>query len=117
MRRFVTTKTAKTTTQTTNPPQPEDCAPTTRDDFNVLAWRDFLVWAWNEPEMRAQFTAKTGVEIRSGSAPIDAAIDAATGARQSVVAQFVEWATREHWGVEQAPAEYRKVLEKAARAP
>jgi hypothetical protein len=29
------------------------------DHLNTLAWRDFITWAWNEPEMRAQFTAKT----------------------------------------------------------
>ncbi len=25
----------------------------TLEDFNVIAWRDFLVWSWNKPEMRA----------------------------------------------------------------
>ena len=94
---------------------PEEDPPTTTDDFNALAWRDFIVWAWNEPEMRAQFTAKTGVEVSAGRALIDAAIDAATGARRSVVVQFVEWATREHWGVEQTPAAYRAVLESGTR--
>jgi len=80
------------------------------DDFNALAWRDFLMWAWNTPEMRAQFTAKTGIEIRSVTAPIDAAIDDATGARTSLAAQFIEWATCAHWGVEHAPAAYREAL-------
>ena len=80
------------------------------DDLNTIAWRDFLLWAWNEPEMRAQFTAKTGVELRSVTSPINAAIDAVTGVRESVAAQFIEWATREHWGIEHAPAAYRKTL-------
>ena len=80
------------------------------DDLNTIAWRDFLVWAWNEPEMRTLFTAKTGIEIQSVTAPIDAAIDAATGANRSVVSRFIEWATREHWGVEHAPVAYQKVL-------
>jgi len=80
------------------------------DDLNTIAWRDFLVWAWNEPEMRAQFTAKTGIEIHAVTAPIDAAIDAATGASRSVAARFIEWATREHWGVEHAPALYQRAL-------
>ena len=82
----------------------------TSDELNTIAWRDFLLWAWNEPEMRAQFTAKTGVEIQSITSPINAAIDAATGANKSVAAQFIEWATCEHWGVEHAPAAYRKTL-------
>jgi hypothetical protein len=91
----------------------------TPDDFNTIAWRDFLVWAWNEPEMRAQFTAKTGITIRTVSSPIEAAVDAATGATSSVMARFIEWATREHWGLEHAPIAYRKTLadsEKATRA-
>lgn len=89
----------------------------TVDDFNTIAWRDFLLWAWNAPEMRAQFTAKTGLEIESVTAPINAAIDAATGAQGSVAKQFIEWATREHWGVEHAPAAYRQALaDKASSA-
>lgn len=82
----------------------------TLDDFNTIAWRDFLVWAWNEPEMRAQFAADTGVEIQSVTSPINAAIDAATGASKSVAARFIEWATREHWGLEHAPVAYQKAL-------
>lgn len=82
----------------------------TPDDFNTIAWRDFLLWAWNEPEMRAQFTAKTGVKIQSVTAPINAAIDAATGATSSLASQFIEWATLEHWGIEHAPVAYQKAL-------
>ena len=82
----------------------------TPDDLNTIAWRDFLVWAWSEPEMLAQFTAKTGLEARSVTSSINAAIDAATGADVSLAAQFIEWATREHWGIEHAPAAYRKAL-------
>lgn len=84
----------------------------TADDLNAIGWHDFLLWAWSEPEMRAQFTAKTGIEIESVTAPINAAIDAATGARDSVAARFIEWATCEHWGLEHAPAAYRHALKK-----
>ena len=87
--------------------------PVTIDDLNAVAWHDFLLWAWNEPEMRAQFTEKTDVKIQSATSPtspINAAIDAATGVHESVAARFIEWATREHWGVEHAPAAYRKKL-------
>jgi sulfite reductase alpha subunit-like flavoprotein len=82
----------------------------TPDEFNQIAWHSFITWAWSEPQMRKQFTAATGIEIRSAKTPIDAAIDAATGARESLAAQFIEWATREHWGVEHAPAAYRAAI-------
>ena len=85
--------------------------PVIPDDLNTIAWRDFLLWAWNEPEMRAQFAAKTGAKIQSVTSPINAAIDAATGARESVAARFIEWATREHWGVEHAPVAYQRTLD------
>jgi hypothetical protein len=87
------------------------------DDFNTIAWRDFILWAWNEPEMRAQFTAKTGLEIQSVTSPINAAIDAATGANTSVAARFIVWATREHWGVEHAPLAYQKALANQSTPP
>lgn len=84
----------------------------TQDEFNTIAWSDFILWAWNEPEMRTQFTAKTGIEIQHITSPINAAIDAATGAlpNKSLAASFIQWATREHWGVEHAPAAYQKML-------
>lgn len=90
--------------------KPTPASPVTFEDLNTAAWRDFILWAWSEPEMRGQFTAKTGVEVRPVTSPIDAAIDAATGVNRSVAAQFIEWATREHWGLEHAPAAYRKTL-------
>lgn len=89
----------------------------TLDDFNMIAWRDFLVWAWNEPEMRAQFTAKTGIAIQTVTAPIDAAIDAATGASKSVASRFIEWATRDHWGLEHAPVAYQKAITTKEASP
>ena len=82
------------------------------DDINTIAWGDFLLWAWNDPAMRAQFTAKTGVEIQGVTSPINAAIDAATGARESVAARFIEWATCEHWGIEHAPVAYQQSIAK-----
>ena len=88
----------------------------TLDDINTLAWRDFLLWAWNEPEMRTQFTAKTGLDIQAVTSPINAAIDMATGANVGVAAQFIEWATCEHWGLEHAPAAYQKVIASKGRS-
>lgn len=88
----------------------------TFDDLNTIAWRDFITWAWGEPEMRAQFTAATGIEIDAVKAPINAAIDAAAGADKSLAAQFIEWATREHWGLEHAPAAYRTAITRKGTA-
>jgi len=87
----------------------------TIDELNAIGWRDFLLWAWSEPQMRAQFTVATGLEIQSVTAPINAAIDAATGAREGLAARFIEWATREHWGVEHAPKAYQESLAKGVR--
>lgn len=81
------------------------------DDLHAIGWRDFLIWAWSSADMRAEFTAKTGLVIETVTAPINAAIDAATGTRESLAAHFIEWATREHWGLEYAPAAYRQNLE------
>jgi hypothetical protein len=86
----------------------------TVDELNTLGWRNFLLWAWSEPQMRDQFTAATDIEIQSVAAPIGAAIDAVTGARESLAARFIEWVTREHWGVEHAPRAYQQSLAKAA---
>lgn len=82
----------------------------TVDELNTIAWADFIQWAWSEPEMRAQFTAKTGVVIVEATNPIERIIDDATGASRGVVSEFIEWATINHWGVEHAPAAYRKTL-------
>jgi hypothetical protein len=82
------------------------------DELNTIAWRDFILWAWNEPEMRTLFAAKTGIEIQAVTSPINATIDAATGARDSVAAKFIEWATRDHWGLEHAPVAYQKAITK-----
>lgn len=87
----------------------------TQDEFNAIAWRDFIMWAWNDPKMRDEFTATTGLKIPGVTTPINAAIDAATGARKIPAAKFIEWATREHWGLEQAPAAYRESLTPEAK--
>ena len=80
----------------------------TQDDFNTLAWRDFIVWAWKDPDMRAQFTKQTGVQIQSKRTAINAVID--NGVGKSVPLRFIEWATREHWGIESAPLAYQKAI-------
>lgn len=87
----------------------------TQDDFNAIAWRDFILWAWNEPDMRAQFTKTTGLAFQPPRTSIDVIVDAATGSAKNVAFQFVEWATREHWGLESAPVAYQTAI--AAKGP
>ena len=87
----------------------------TSDDFNALAWRDFILWAWDSAELREQFTAETHINLPPATSQIETAMDQATGAAASRANAFVEWVTREHWGLEHAPAAYQTAL--AARAP
>ena len=88
----------------------------TEDDFNAIAWSDFIIWAWNKSELREQFTKKTGLSFQPPRTSIDVILDAATGYKKDVAFQFIEWATREHWGIESAPAAYQKALaDKGAR--
>jgi len=69
----------------------------TEDEFNAIAWRDFILWAWNNPACRAQFERATG------------RID--TSANNDKLESFVEWITATHWGIEYAPRAYRERLE------
>ena len=82
----------------------------TLDDFNAIAWRDFVLFAWAEPNIRAQFTAATGLRVTPATSPIDVLVDDATGATASVLTKFVEWVTREHWGIEHAPLAYQHAI-------
>lgn len=85
----------------------------TADEFNVLAWREFLDWAISHPAVRAQFAGETGIcldqiEREPGG-------DGAAG--HPAVRAFVRWATEKHWGIEHAPAAYRAVIEAAEPQP
>jgi hypothetical protein len=83
----------------------------TEDDLNSIMWAGFLKFALSEPKMRKAFTDATGVAFLSPPKnAIEAMIDDASGARDDVIAKFVEWVTREHWGIEYAPKAYRDSL-------
>lgn len=90
-----------------------------REIFNEIAWRDFITFAFDQPEARAAFEAESGMKWRSApSSPLDAMIDKATGydaqsAADEYVKAFTLWATRTQWGVEYAPAKIREELEGA----
>lgn len=65
------------------------------DNLNGIAWADFMRWALEEPHMRAEFEAATGIEFKDSA---------------RYVVQFVEWATLNHYGLEHAPKAYRDSL-------
>lgn len=80
------------------------------DRLSEAAWVGFIQWAHRFPEIRARFTAETGLVLGAPCTSLEAMIDVVTGARDSLLEQFVEWATREIWGLEYAPAKYREFL-------
>lgn len=91
----------------------------TKDDLMMIAWRDFCVWAAQEPDAVAAFNAETG---RSFQAPpknvLERMIDRATGKIEDDARAFVDWVTDSQWGIESAPAAYRKARGlDAARPP
>lgn len=77
-----------------------------------IAWRDFLVWAFGNPEMRKEFEADTGRSLKAPTSPLDTMIDKACGVKDANMRAFIEWATVKHWGLDEAPEEYRKSLTK-----
>ncbi len=82
----------------------------TKDDFPAIMWAGFVQWAATEPDMRAAFRKDTGLVLMpSPATPIEAMVDEATGVSGNAAA-FVEWVTREYWGLGEAPQSYRDVL-------
>lgn len=81
----------------------------TADEFNTIAWRDFVHYAWHDKDLRAAFTAATSVTLEAERplSTIAKLVDAATGAKTDAAAAFVDWITINHWGVEHAPKKWR----------
>lgn len=65
-----------------------------------LAFRDFVFFAWSDPEFRADFEKSTGMCLSLPRSPLESMIDKATVRLNSTLAAFVEWVIKEHWGVE-----------------
>ncbi len=89
----------------------------TRDELQQIAWRDFITFAWNEPQLRKAFEAETGLHLHLlPTSSIDALVDIATGAQKSIdgeyMSAFVYWATKTQWGLDMAPASYQKEIAK-----
>lgn len=79
-----------------------------RDYLMAIAWRDFLSYAHQEPQMVAAFNKATGRHYQvPGVTPSDAQL-------HDDAAAFVLWVTREHWGMDCAPASYRAEQEVVA---
>lgn len=73
-------------------------------DFGYPAWRGFLAWAIEKPEMRAHFTKATGIRWPSATEPIE-----------GVVERFALWATEHYWGTEEVPPNIRERIALIAR--
>lgn len=65
-----------------------------------IAFRDFLLWAHQEPEMRNAFKAHSGICLEKKLQPIDQMIDDATGKTNADMEAFVNWLIEFHWGAE-----------------
>jgi len=78
-----------------------------RDAFMGIAWRDFILFASENPDMQAEFKADTGFDLAAGKSVIDTLIDAATGYDTDKLEAFILWVTEKHWGMNEAPASYR----------
>lgn len=86
------------------------------DVLMTSAWCSFLLWAFDEPDMRTAFTASTDLllpgKTRSG---LERMIDGATGYRDKMAFEFAKWATLNHWGREGVPMAFWHAVE-ASRA-
>ncbi len=77
-------------------------------------WPAFILWARDNAEICAEFTAATGMPLER-STGIAALVDKVTGYSDAVMDRFVEWATVEIYGIECAPAAYRAEIARRGR--
>lgn len=89
----------------------------TEDEFNALAWRDFVLYAFASADIRAEFTKVTGTSlpaVHGNRAPIEWLIDTATSNHapdiRAALVEFIEWVTIAQWGIEQAPKAFRDAI-------
>lgn len=91
-----------------------------KDEYETLrtaAWASFATWAIKEPLFIDQFYQETGIQLAPAPvSPLDALIDKVCGkievktSPEEAALMFLEWLTRTHWGVEEAPEEYKRTL-------
>lgn len=86
--------------------------------INEMMYGSFIVSAYGDERFREAFTAETGTPIlpppKTG---LEAAIDKATGARDVLLAKFVAWVTRGHWGWDCTPDHARQAIERSEATP
>lgn len=80
----------------------------TPEFYGTQEWEILLGGFWcslcnhliGQPEARKAFKEDTGLNIEGliPRSPIDALIDGATGHRETVLAAWCDWVTRNHWG-------------------
>lgn len=86
-----------------------------REEFNEIAWRDFILFSWGQDDAHAAFRGATGrpqrASSRTGRTPLDALIDKAVGGSEddAYMVEFIDWVTRNHWGENYAPEKWRKL--------
>lgn len=66
------------------------------------AFVDFISFAIDKEEFREAFKKDSGIDLDAvvPKTPLDAMIDEASGFRDSIFTAFIEWVTKNHWGVE-----------------
>ena len=68
-----------------------------------IAFRDFVTFAYGEPEMIAAFKEHSGIDLKATStSSINILIDKATGKMEADLTAFVDWLIEFHWGAEGA---------------
>lgn len=81
-----------------------------QEEFNEMALRDFILFAWSQDEAHAAFRGATGrpQQPKTGSF-LDAMIDKACGVEvnDKYIEEFIEWVTKTHWGENFAPEKWR----------
>ena len=85
-----------------------------QQDLNDIAWRDFIIWAFNNSDFRRAFEEATGTPaLIPTKSPIEAMVDKACGVKEDYFRKFGIWATKNHWGLEYAPVKMRAEIEDA----
>ena len=78
-------------------------------DLLDLAWRDFIIWAFDNPQIRQHFEESSGMPaLAETNSPLNFMIDRASGLREDYFYKFSIWATEAIWGMERAPAKMRE---------
>lgn len=77
----------------------------TMEDLQAIAWRDFISYAWNDPDMRRGFEKDTGHKLAPPARPgsLEAMIDD--------VLSLVAWATDRWYGWDYVPEKARVELQ------